>query len=263
MTQLEKLKSILIEIGKAVVTLSGGVDSSYLAGIAKETMGDKAFAITVSSPLLPEREKNEALKIAEYLKIHHEFIEIDELTDVSFSINQKEKCYICKALRLKKISAWAKEKDIPWILDGSNIDDLNDFRPGMKALKEFTNVRSPFLEAGINKKEIRVQSKLLGLSVWNKPAAACLATRISMDQPITRQNLKQTEEAEEFLYTILPKEIQIRVRHHVETARIEVSGDDMEKIIAEKDKIIVYFKSIGFKYVTLDLSGYVKGSLND
>jgi uncharacterized protein len=260
---LEKLRSILIGIGKAVVTLSGGVDSSYLAGIAKETLGDNVCAITVSSPLLPKREKNEASKLAEHLKIHHEFIEIDELADLDFSSNQKEKCYICKTMRLNKISAWAKEKGIPWILDGSNVDDLSDFRPGMKALKEFTNVRSPFLEAGINKKEIRIQSKLLGLSVWNKPAAACLATRISMDQPITRLNLKQTEEAEEFLYTILPKETQIRVRHHAETARIEVSGDDMEKIIAEKDKIKVYFKSIGFKYVTLDLSGYVQGSLND
>jgi len=260
---LEKLRSILNEIGKAVVTLSGGVDSSFLASIAKESLGNNVCAITVSSPLLPGCEKLEAQKQAEHLKIPHEFIEIDELADVNFSNNPKDKCYICKTIRLDRISLWAKERDIPWILDGSNVDDLSDFRPGMKALKEFQNVRSPFLEADINKKEIRILSKLSGLSVWNKPAAACLASRISTDQPITMLNLKQTEEAEDFLYAILPREIQIRVRHHVQTARIEVDADHMEKIIAEKDKIKAYFKKIGFKYVTLDLSGYEKGSLND
>jgi len=260
---LEKLKSILIEIGKAVVTLSGGVDSSFLASIAKETLGDGIRAITISSPLLPEREKIEASKIAEYIKIPHEFIEMDELTDENFTSNPKDKCYICKTKRLQKISSWVNERGIPWILDGSNIDDLSDFRPGMKALKEFSNVRSPLLEAGINKEEIRILSKLSGLFTWNKPAAACLASRISTEQPITKQNLKQVDEAEEFLYTILPRETQLRVRHHVQTARIEVDEDNMENIIAGSDKIISQFKKIGFRYVTLDLAGYVKGSLND
>jgi uncharacterized protein len=257
------LKSILTEIGKAVVSLSGGVDSSYLASIAKETLGDNICAITVSSPLLPICERDYAQKIAEYLKIPHEFIEIDELSNKNFSNNPIDKCYICKMMRLERISLWAKERSIPWILDGSNVDDLSDFRPGMKAFREFSNVRSPLLEAGINKKDIRVLSKLSGLSVWNKPAAACLATRISLEQPITRLNLRQVEEAEDFLYTILPREIQLRVRHHDQIARIEIDGDYIDKIIANSDKIKDYIKKIGFKHVTLDLSGYKKGSLND
>jgi uncharacterized protein len=259
----EKLKSILIEIRKAVVALSGGVDSSCLASIAKETLGDNVSCITVLSPLLPTYERNEAQKLAEYLKIPHEFIVIDELSDKNFSNNPIDKCYICKLMRLEKISSWAKERGIPWILDGSNIDDLNDFRPGMKALKEFSNVRSPFLEAGINKKEIRDISRQSGLSVWNKPAAACLASRISLSQPITKINLKQVEEAEEFLYSMLPREAQLRVRHHVQIARIEVDRKFIDKIIANSGEIESYFKTIGFKHTTLDLSGYNMGSLND
>ena len=252
----------MTEIGKAAVTLSGGVDSSYLACVAKETLGDNVRAVTFSSPLLPDREMAEAQKLAGYLSVPHEFIEIDELSDENFSGNPKDKCYICKKLRLDAISSWAKERGIPWILDGSNTDDLSDYRPGMKALAEFPNVRSPFLEAGINKKEIRILSKLSGLPMWNKPAAACLASRISPDQPITKHNLKQVEAAEEFLYSILPAETQFRVRHHAQTARIEADADQMDKIIAGSREIERRFKEIGFKYVTLDLAGYQKGSLN-
>jgi len=263
LSKLEALKSILTEIGKAVVTLSGGVDSSCLACIAKEALGCNVCAVTVSSPLLPKRERIETQKLAENMKIPHEFIEIDELMDVNFSSNPNDKCYICKKLRLEIISSWAKQRDIPWILDGSNVDDLSDFRPGMKALEEFKNVRRPFLEAGINKNEIRAIAELSGLSVWNKPAAACLASRISRDQSITRQNLKQVEESEEFLYTILPRETQLRVRHHRETARIEVDEICMEKMIINSDDIVNYFKNAGFKHVALDLEGYRKGSLNN
>ena len=261
--KLEKLKSILTEIGNAVVTLSGGVDSSYLASVAKETLGGNVCAVTFSSPLLPAYERDEAKKIAEFLDLPHEFIEIDELANIDFYNNPMDKCYICKIMRLEKAYSWAKEKGIPWILDGSNVDDLSDYRPGMKAFREYQNVRSPLLEAGMNKAEIRALSKLSGLSVWNKPAAACLATRISPEQPITKLNLKQVEEAEEFLYTILPREIQLRVRHHVQIARIEVDESYIDKIITDSDKIDNCFKRIGFKYVTIDLSGYKKGSLND
>ena len=262
MNKLEKLKSIIAEMGSVVVTLSGGVDSSCLASVAQETLGDNACAITVLSPLLTKHDKIIVSKLAEHLKLRHEFIEIDELANVDFSNNPKEKCYICKKMRLEVISLWAKSKGVPWILDGSNIDDLSDTRPGMKAAKEFPNVRSPFLEAGINKEDIRAISKQSGLFVWNKPAAACLATRISADQILTKQNLKQVEEAEEFLYTILPRETQLRVRHHVQIARIEIDNDYMEKIIKASDIIVTYFKKIGFKHVTLDLEGYKKGSQN-
>ena len=263
MSQSEKLKSILTEIGRAAVTLSGGVDSSYLAYIAKEVLGNNVCAVTFSSPLLPAREKFEAEEIAGYIGINHELIDLDELTEEKFSKNPNDKCYICKMMRLKSVSSWAKERDIIWILDGSNIDDLSDYRPGMKALREFPNVRSPFLEAGMDKEEIRKLAKLSGLSVWNKPAAACLASRISGEQFITMQNLKQVEDAEEFLYTMLPRYIQLRVRHHVQTARIEVDKSHMGEIINNSGKIMNYFKKIGFKYVALDLSGYQRGSIND
>jgi uncharacterized protein len=260
---LEKLRSILNELGKAVVTLSGGVDSSCLANVTKETLGDKTRAITVLSPLFPDHERLEVVKLAERIKIQHEFIEINELANIKFSSNPTNKCYICKYMRLEAISSWAKAKDIPWILDGSNVDDLSDSRPGMKALEEFPNVRSPFLEAGINKEDIRAMSKLSGLPVWNKPAAACLATRISSEQPITKLNLKQVEEAEEYLYSVLTRETQLRVRHHVQTARIEVDKSHMDKIIANSDRIEEHFRKIGFKHVALDLAGYKRGSLND
>jgi uncharacterized protein len=263
LNKLEKIKSILTEMGIVVVALSGGVDSSCLASVAKETLGDNACAITVLSPLLSKNDKLVVEKVVEYLKIRHEYVEIDELANADFTNNPKDKCYICKKNRLKVISSWAKCKGIPWILDGSNVDDLSDTRPGMKAVREFQNVRNPFLEAEINKEDIRAISKQSGLFVWNKPAAACIATRISTDQPITRINLRQVEEAEEFLNTLLPGQTQLRVRHHVQSARIEVDRKQMEIIINNSEKIVNCMKQIGFKHVTLDLEGYKKGSLND
>lgn len=265
---LQKKKEVLVDLlrgfGRAAVAFSGGVDSSLLAAVAHETLGDGAVAVTVSSPLLPEDERQDAFEMARRIGIRHVVVDMDELRDERFAANPPDKCYLCKKMRFTRMAEWAAERDIPWILDGSNADDTKDYRPGMKALAEIENVRSPLLEAGLTKQEIRELSREMNLFTWDKPARACLASRLPYGETITEAKLRRVESAEGFLATLLPPHSQFRVRAHGDLARIEMDMAEAAKLLpTQAERIHDTLKQFGFRYVTLDLKGYRMGSLNE
>jgi uncharacterized protein len=208
-------------------------------------------------------EQEDAVRIAADIGIRHFMLPADEMEDEGFRQNGPDRCYHCKKLRFGVLSEWAAENQIHWIIEGSNVDDAGDYRPGMKAIASMPNVRSPLLEAGFTKAEIRALSKEWGLPTWNKPSAACLASRVAYGQPISAVNLGQIEQAERIVKRFAAG--QVRVRHHGPVARIEVEPSQMQKLIepATAEIIARELKSIGFPYVTLDLSGYRMGSLNE
>lgn len=259
---IKNLEKILCEMknDRIAVLLSGGVDSAYLALSTRRVIGDNAVALTAVSPLLSAGEMEDAKRLCDFIGIEHFTLVLNELENETFAANPKDKCYTCKKMRLEKISAWAAENKIKWLLDGSNTDDLGDYRPGMKALKEFSNVRSPLLEAGMTKQDIRDMSKEAGLFTWRKPAAACLASRIASNQRITREALSQVERAEDFLRAILPPHSQFRVRHHGDIARIEADASHIPLIVEKNTNN--FLKELGFRHATIDLAGYKTGSLN-
>ena len=260
--KLFKLKQILSSFERVVVAFSGGVDSSYLLYAAKETLGEKNIvAVIAQSPTYPSSEVEEAIKIADHIGVVPKIINTDEFLDENFVANPKERCYYCKKELFAKLSEMAKEAGIKLVLDGSNHDDLNDIRPGSRAKKEF-GVRSPLQEAGLTKKEIRELSKKAGLPNWDKPAMACLASRIPYGTRIDEKKLKMIAGGEEFLRSLGFR--QNRVRHHAPIARIEVEKEDLP-LIMEKEimvQIVKKFEDLGYNYVTLDLKGYQMGSMN-
>ena len=268
-TQTERKKEALLDslkkFEKAAVAFSGGVDSSFLAYVAREALGEDAVALTVVSPLLSGEEYEDALSLARTIGIRHVLVEMDELQDPLFAANPADKCYICKKERFSAMEKWARERDIQWLLDGSNADDLADYRPGMKALAENPFVRSPLLEAGLAKAEIRQLSRDLGLFTWNKPARACLASRIPYGETITREKLQKIEQAETFLASFLPPKSQFRVRVHDDVARIEADMKELLPLLSPDmtGRIHDELTRMGFRYVTLDLKGYRMGSLNE
>lgn len=251
------------ELGSAAVGFSGGVDSSLLAAAAFKALDDKAIAITAYSETLPEREKLEAQAIAKQIGIKHVLLNISELASAEFVANTKDRCYYCKKERFSAMSAWAKGAGYEWVLDGSNADDTSDYRPGLKAVGELEHVRSPLLEAGLTKADIRQLSQDWGLPTWNKPSMACLSSRVSYGLPVTAERLKQIEQAEDFIRTFCSG--QIRVRHHNNLARIEVAPENIALLAQPEtaEKINRRLKQLGFAYVTLDLTGYRTGSMND
>jgi uncharacterized protein len=211
---------------------------------------------------MPEYEKLDAANFAKQFNVKHICINSNELQDPDFKKNPTDKCYICKKIRFGELVRMAKKNGIPWVADGENEDDKLDFRPGSQAAKEL-GVRSPLREAGLTKSDIRTLSKEMHLPTWNKPSCACLASRIPYHQPITAEKLKQVDQAEDFIRD-LDLSWQIRVRHEGDTARIEVVNEDIHKFITPdvRGKIVTYFKSIGFKFIAIDLEGYSTGSLN-
>ncbi|WP_139903621.1 ATP-dependent sacrificial sulfur transferase LarE [Clostridium thermarum] len=260
--KLEQLKSILRDMGSAALAYSGGVDSTFLLTVAKEVLGDKIIAITARSSTYPEREFNEACQYIEKLGVKHIVIYSEELDIEGFSKNPKDRCYYCKKELMTQVKNIAEKHSINVLLDGSNYDDLGDYRPGMKAAKEM-GVRSPLKEAMFTKKDIRQLSKIMGVPSWNKPSFACLASRFPYGHEITREKLKMVEDAEQYLIDLGFR--QLRVRHHEEIARIEVSPEEMLKLfdLELMDKIVKRLKDIGFKYVTMDMQGYRTGSMNE
>jgi len=260
--KLKDLEELLTTMEGVLVAYSGGVDSTFLLKVARDVLGDRLLAITARSSVYPSEETEQANALARNLKVRHEIIETHEMADLKFVSNPRERCYWCKKELFATLVRIAQENNLKYVLDGTNFDDLDDFRPGMKAAAEF-GVRSPLKEAMLTKEDIRSLSKRMGLPTWDKPSFACLASRFPYGMKITRGNLVKVDKAERFLRR--SGITQVRVRHHDNIARIEVAEEDISKLLEEKlrGQLISYFKKLGYSYVTIDLEGYRTGSMNE
>lgn len=261
MNKLETLKMKLKKYDTLAIAYSGGVDSTFLAKVAYDVLKDKAVAITIIGDMHPHKEVIEAREIAHTIGIRLIEIDLRKSEIPEFNKNNVDRCYHCKKFLFNTIKSRAKKENISIILDGTNLDDVKDYRPGLVALEEL-KIYSPLKESMLTKDDIRNYSMELGLITWDKPSFACLASRIPYGDPITIKKLKMVEEAEDILKEKKIK--QYRVRHHGDIARIEVEKKDMHKLLSDDiyDDLLTAFEKIGFKYITLDLKGYVQGSLN-
>lgn len=259
--KMENLKNMIKKMGKVLIAFSGGIDSSFLAKICSDVLGkENVIAVTAESELYTPEEIEDAKRIADFIGIKHLIIHTDEMKDEKFISNDAERCYICKKELFKKLKEIAEERNIKYILDGSNADDSHDFRPGRKAVMEF-GVKSPLMDAGITKKEIRFLSKKMNLPVYEKPSNACLASRFPYGERITKEKIKMVYEAEKFLREIGFK--IVRVRHHGKIARIEVDKEEIKKLLEFREEILKEFKRIGYVWVCMDIEGYRTGSMNE
>ncbi|MDR2098129.1 MAG: ATP-dependent sacrificial sulfur transferase LarE [Spirochaetaceae bacterium] len=256
----DKLIGFIGGVNSAAVAFSGGVDSSFLCHAAVAALGGKALAVTIVSPMLPQSEIDCAKRIASLTGIRHILVNEDQI-DEEVAANPHDRCYYCKKIEFSKIIETARENGAERVFDGSNTDDLNDYRPGLRALSEL-KVSSPLREAGLNKAEIRELSKRFGLPTWNKPAFACLASRIPYGERIDRRKLSRIEKAEDLLRA--EGFVQFRVRSHGDIARIEVAREERRHFFNEEtlDRIASGIKGLGFLYAAFELEGYAMGSLN-
>lgn len=261
-TKLTALRTLLSQLGSALVCYSGGVDSAFLLAVAREVLGDKAVGMTAQSPSLAASERGDADRIAKRLGARHMIVETHELDRPEYARNDADRCFHCKVELYEIASRKAKELGLEHILNGTNVDDLGDFRPGQDAAKQ-AGVRSPLVELGFTKADVREASRLIGLEIWDKPAAACLSSRIPYGSSVTRERLAQIEGFEQALRQLGFR--QIRVRWHDTIARIELAIDELHRALEPtvRENIIACGKSHGFKYVTLDLAGYRMGSHNE
>ena len=260
--KLTILQNILKELGNVAVAFSGGVDSTFLLKVAHQMLADRTLAITAVSVLYPARETAEARKFAIVNDIRHIEYEVDELATTGFSENPVNRCYLCKKNLFSHFKKIIEEQKIPHLIEGSNIDDDGDYRPGMQATREL-GVFSPLREAGFTKTEIRQLSHEMGLPTYDKPSFACLASRFPYGETITHEKLKAIETSEQMLLDMGFK--QVRVRHHGNLARIEINSDEIEKLLqpAIRETIYIGLKKAGFYYVSVDLQGYRTGSMNE
>jgi uncharacterized protein len=258
----ERLQGILGGMDRALVAFSGGVDSTFLLKVARMVLGEKVLAVTATSETLPSAELDEARALARRIGAAHRIIRTNELARPGYDDNTPERCYFCKAELFERLSAMAQELRCEAILDGSNVDDLGDWRPGHKAARE-NNVRSPLQEAGLTKEEIRTLSRDLDLPTWEKPSFACLSSRFPYGDKITVEKLKQVDAAENVLRSL--QFSQFRVRHHGDIARLELGPGDFERLFSDGliGQVTERLKALGYCYVTLDLEGFRSGSMNE
>ena len=259
-----RLLEILKELESVVVGFSAGVDSTFLVYAAIQALGgEKVLAVTARSATYPERQLAEAVEYARSLGARHLTIDSEELDIPGFKDNPTNRCFICKTELYSRLEKVAGTEGFKTVIDGSNADDVKDYRPGMQALKEL-GIRSPLLEAGLSKQAIRLLSKRAGLPTWNKPALACLSSRFPYGVGISEEALAKVDAGERFLEE-LGLEGSIRVRHHKNIVRLEVDPINFQSIVDEKvyPRVVEKFKSLGYKYVTLDLQGYRTGSMNE
>jgi uncharacterized protein len=258
----EKLYSILRSMGRAIVAYSGGTDSAYLAWAAHQVLGVEAIAITADSASIPESHKRDAEEFVRRFGIPHEYIETHEFENPDYLKNDRNRCFHCKDELFTRLDEVGRSRDIPHIIYGVNQDDLGDYRPGQSAAK-IHQVKAPLVEAGLTKAEIRELSRLAGLPTWDRPASACLSSRIPYGTPVTIQNIKTVEKGEEEIKALGFR--QFRVRFHDELVRIEIAKDELARALTPEmaAQFTGIFKKLGFKYVALDLEGYRQGSLNE
>lgn len=258
--KLEKIREKIAEKDKILVAFSGGVDSSLLAKISRDILGDNALCIILDSETLPRSELKYAEELARSWGLKYEAIKCSSLADEEFLKNTPNRCYYCKKSSFKKLKSIAVERGINCVADGMNLSDYDDYRPGIAACNE-TGIWHPFVDVGISKEDIRDIARNMGLSFWNKPSSACLSSRIPYGERITIENLKRVELAEDFLKSLDFR--QLRVRAHGNLARIELLDNDVKGAMHCREEISKELKSIGFSYITLDLEGFRSGSMNE
>ncbi len=261
--KLSHLRTILHDMGSVAIGYSGGVDSTLLLKVATDTLGSGALAVIGQSATYPTKEFEEAVDLATRIGARTIVVQTEETDERKFRENPPDRCYYCKTELFGKLRDVADREGIRWIADGTITDDLGDFRPGMRARDE-SDVRSPLLEAGMNKNEVREISRQLGLPTWDKPAFACLSSRFPYGVGITKENLTRVDAAETFLRDRGFRFFRVRF-HDASTARIEVGQQELPRIVDEplRNELVTYFKNLGFIYVTIDLQGYRTGSMNE
>ena len=254
-----RLRAVIEPLGSVVVAFSGGLDSALVLKVATDVLGDKALGLTAVGPALPQREREDAARIARGIGSRHVFVESHEIDDPSYRKNAPDRCFHCKS-ELYRITAQKKEElAFSYVVNGTNLDDLSDIRPGLEAAKNAA-VRSPLVEAELRKSDVRQVARELGLEIWDKPASACLSSRIPHGTEVTPERLSRIGTLESALKDLGLR--QVRVRFHDELARVEVGKDELSKAFDLRDKIVAAGTHAGFRFVTLDLEGYRMGSFN-